>query len=218
MKKIRIVVGNVEISGCEAIVNAANYKLAQGTGVCGAIYRAAGPSLEPFVQSTFPKGCYTGKVAVTPGFDLEATGTRFILHAVGPVYSYYPADEAAKKLRQVYRNLFDLCYSLGVKSVGVVALSTGVFGYPVQEATQIAAEEANRTAYSGEINFYVWPDNQATYENTFASVVKSEFYTPATAPVPPQAGDLDDTSDSDDNDVNPIAVVPVLRTVIPGLV
>jgi O-acetyl-ADP-ribose deacetylase (regulator of RNase III) len=168
-KTIRLTVGNVETSGAEAIVNAANRHLKTGRGVCGAIYAAAGVTeLETYVADHF-EGCRTGRAVVTPAFGIS--GSKYVLHAVGPIYSEYTPLEAARLLRKAYHSIFELCYSLGVKNVGVVAISSGIYGYPVEDVANIAADEAMRTPYKGDITFYVWQDNLAVFEKAFASIL-----------------------------------------------
>jgi O-acetyl-ADP-ribose deacetylase (regulator of RNase III) len=190
MKKIRVVVGNVETSGAEAIVNAANSKL-RGIGqrgVCAAIYNAAGVTeLNTYIEDHFESEsrdtrCRTGRAVVTPAFGIS--GSKYIFHAVGPIYSEYTPLEAARLLRRVYSQIFNLCYSLGVKTVGVVAISSGIYGFPIEDVANIAADEAMRTPYKGDITFYVWQDNLAVFEKAFASIL-----TPAVAPVPPDPVD-----------------------------
>ena len=129
-KTIRLIVGNVETSGAEAIVNAANRHLKTGRGVCGAIYAAAGVTeLETYVAEHFePEAydtrCRTGRAVVTPAFGIS--GSKYIFHTVGPIYADFPSLEAERLLRRAYRSVFELCYSLGVKSMGVVAISSGI--------------------------------------------------------------------------------------------
>lgn len=115
-----------------AIVNAANSRLMGGGGVDGAIHRAAGPGL---LESTRTLGgCPTGEVRITPGFDLPAT---WVIHAVGPVWQGGQRQEASL-LGACYRKALLLCESYSLSSVAFSAISTGVYGYPPERATEVA--------------------------------------------------------------------------------
>jgi O-acetyl-ADP-ribose deacetylase (regulator of RNase III) len=124
----------------DAIVNAANPELSAGGGVCGAIHRKAGPRLARACALVAP--CPTGQARLTPGFDLPA---RFVIHAVGPVWRGGAAGEA-NLLAGAYRSSLDLARLEGLKSLAFPAISTGVFGYPVKEATGIAVATARAVA------------------------------------------------------------------------
>jgi O-acetyl-ADP-ribose deacetylase (regulator of RNase III) len=122
----------------DAIVNAANAALSGGGGVDGAIHRAAGPALStackaipmvrPFVR------CPTGEARITPGFDLQA---RWIIHTVGPVWSGGREGEP-ELLASCYRNTLHLAHEHGIASIAFPAISCGVFGYPPDQAVDIA--------------------------------------------------------------------------------
>lgn len=122
----------------DAIVNAANESLAAGGGVCGAIFRAAGPSLQEACDAVAP--CPTGEARITPGFALKA---RHVIHAVGPVW-HGGARGEAEKLQACYESIFTLVEKHHLKSVALPAISTGIFGYPLIEATRIAMKTAKR--------------------------------------------------------------------------
>ena len=116
----------------DAIVNAANSELAPGGGVCGAIHDAAGPELARACARVAP--CPTGDARLTPGFNLPA---RFVIHAVGPVWSG-GADREPELLASAYRRSLELARAEGLQSIAFPAISTGIYGYPLREATRIA--------------------------------------------------------------------------------
>lgn len=116
----------------DAIVNAANEQLAPGGGVCGAIHRAAGPELAVACAALAP--CPTGEARLTPGFRLPA---RFVIHAVGPVWRGGAAGEAAL-LRGAYQSAMRLAAREGLRSIAFPAISTGIYGYPLPLATEVA--------------------------------------------------------------------------------
>ena len=116
----------------DAIVNAANSELAPGGGVCGAIHHAAGPELARACARV--GSCPTGEARLTPGFKLPA---RFVIHAVGPIWRG-GTDHEAELLASAYRNSIALARANGLRSIAFPAISTGIYGYPLREATHIA--------------------------------------------------------------------------------
>lgn len=116
----------------DAIVNAANEALAPGGGVCGAIHRAAGPELARACAAL--GGCPTGEARITPGFRLPA---KWVIHAVGPRWGGGGRGEA-KLLAGTYRNALRLASERGLRSIAFPAISTGIYGYPLEEATSVA--------------------------------------------------------------------------------
>ena len=116
----------------DAIVNAANSRLAPGGGVCGAIHRAAGPDLAAACARVGP--CPTGEARLTPGFRLPA---RFVIHAVGPIWDGGGAAES-KLLRSAYRSSLALAQDHRLASIAFPAISTGIYGYPLEAATAVA--------------------------------------------------------------------------------
>ena len=124
--------GDITAETVDAIVNAANSSLARGGGVCGAIFAAAGPELDGVCRAL--GGCPTGDAVVTPGFALRA---HWIVHAVGPVWRGGNDDEPAL-LASAYRRSLDVASDAGATSIAFPAISTGIYGYPLAPATEIA--------------------------------------------------------------------------------
>ena len=116
----------------DAIVNAANTGLLPGAGVCGAIHRAAGPELAVACARVAP--CPTGQARLTPGFRLPA---RFVIHAVGPMWHGGGRGER-ELLASAYRESLALAAGHVLTSVAFPAISTGIYGFPLEEATGIA--------------------------------------------------------------------------------
>lgn len=123
--------GDITQQETEAIVNAANGRLAPGGGVAGAIHREAGPEL--WEECKKLDGCETGEAKITKGYDLPAS---YVIHTVGPVYS--GSSEDSELLEDCYRNSLEVAEENGVESVSFPAISTGAFGYPVEEAAEVA--------------------------------------------------------------------------------
>lgn len=127
----------------DAIVNAANEALAPGGGVCGAIHRAAGPELARACAKVAP--CPTGEARLTPGFRLSA---RFVIHAVGPVWRGGRHGEA-DLLAGAYRSAMALAAERGLESIAFPAISTGIYGYPLEQATPIAVASVAEALQDG---------------------------------------------------------------------
>ena len=124
--------GDITREETEAIGNAANSALAGGGGVDGAIHRAGGPAVMSELKARY-KGCPTGSAVLTAGGNLKA---RFVVHAVGPRYSGSPED--ADLLAGAYRKSLELCSRNGISSIAFPSISTGIYGYPVREASRVA--------------------------------------------------------------------------------
>ncbi|MDB5078744.1 MAG: hypothetical protein JWP00_668 [Chloroflexi bacterium] len=122
-------------AGTEAVVNAANPDLADGAGVTGAIFKAAGPELAQHTAKL--GGCPTGQARISPAFQLYPP-TRYIIHAVGPVYDDYSPIEAVQLLSNAYRSSLELAALNGIKSIAFPAISTGIFGFPLKMAAAVA--------------------------------------------------------------------------------
>jgi len=124
----------------DAIVNAANERLQLGAGVAGAIRRRGGPSIQEECDRI--GGCPVGEAVVTGGGNLPA---RWVIHAVGPVWSGGHAAEE-RLLASAVRSALSRAEEVGAESVALPAISTGVFGFPLERAAEISVEEGRRFA------------------------------------------------------------------------
>jgi O-acetyl-ADP-ribose deacetylase len=137
--------GDITAERVDAIVNAANGALRRGAGVCGAIFAAAGPELDPACAAI--GACATGDAVVTPGFALPAL---WIVHTVGPVWHEGDHGEPAQ-LASCYRRSMEVARSVGATSIAFPAISTGIFGYPLRAAAEIAVSTAREHAAAFKI-------------------------------------------------------------------
>jgi len=132
--RISTVLSDIVDLDVDAIVNSANSSLLAGGGVDGAIHDAAGPALQEACREL--GGCPTGEARITPGFDLKA---RYVIHAVGPIWRGGVKDERSL-LASCYRNSLAIASQRHLATVAFPSISTGAFGFPVQEAAQIATD------------------------------------------------------------------------------
>jgi O-acetyl-ADP-ribose deacetylase len=130
--RLELVQGDITTQDTDAIVNAANPSLQGGGGVDGAIHRAGGPEILEECRQL--GGCPPGEARITGGGRLKA---RYVIHAVGPVY-YGGASGEPEKLAGAYRHSLELASQHGLRSVAFPSISTGAYGYPVEEAAPIA--------------------------------------------------------------------------------
>ena len=129
--KLQFLVGDITAQDTDAVVNAANTRLAPGGGVAGAIHGAAGPGL--WEECSKLGGCETGEAKITKAYELP---NKYVIHTVGPVYRGAPDDP--RLLRSCYLNSLKIAEENQVRSVSFPALSTGIFGYPTGAAAQVA--------------------------------------------------------------------------------
>lgn len=127
-----MVVGDITAEKVDAIVNAANSRLAGGGGVDGAIRRAGGPQI--LAECRELGGCETGDAKPTSAGELDA---QYVIHAVGPVYNQRNPDESRRLLVSAYTRSIEVAVELGCRSVAFPAVSCGVYGYPPRDAARV---------------------------------------------------------------------------------
>ncbi|MCK6546181.1 macro domain-containing protein [Myxococcota bacterium] len=172
ISRIQLVVGDLTKLSVEALVNAANESLLGGGGVDGAIHRAAGPAL--LAHNRTLGGCSTGDAKLTPAFDLEARGVRYLIHAVGPRWGSDPYADGTEPLGwrkedmdlgRCYQRAMELAREHGVRSIAFPAISTGVFGFPRERAAKIAVGHVrfalSRHALPEKVVFCCFSDDDA---------------------------------------------------------
>ncbi|WP_161878171.1 O-acetyl-ADP-ribose deacetylase [Alkalibacterium sp. MB6] len=151
----------------DAIVNAANKSLLGGGGVDGAIHRAAGPELLEACKKL--NGAETGEAKLTPGFKLPA---KFVIHTVGPVYRDGKHGEA-EKLKACYENSIKLALEYDIQTIAFPAISTGVYRYPLKEATEIAVHTVYElTKDSTDIQKVIFTAFDEKTENSYKNELK----------------------------------------------
>jgi O-acetyl-ADP-ribose deacetylase (regulator of RNase III) len=144
-RTLEFVLGDITQQAVDAIVNAANSRLAGGGGVDGTIHRAGGPAIMEETRRRYPDGCRTGSAVITGAGNLRA---KYVIHAVGPVWSGGHRGEE-ELLASAYRMSLDLAAANDCRSIALPALSTGAYRYPIDEAARIAVQTA--TDFLGEL-------------------------------------------------------------------
>ncbi|HOM17479.1 MAG TPA: O-acetyl-ADP-ribose deacetylase [Thermoguttaceae bacterium] len=133
---LELVQGDITLQEVDAIVNAANRSLASGGGVDGAIHAAGGPSIMAETRKKYPLGCPTGSAVISGAGQLKA---KYVIHAVGPVWRGGDRQEA-ELLAGAYRRSLELALEHQCRSVALPALSTGAYGYPMDQAARVALQ------------------------------------------------------------------------------
>ncbi|HEU6449950.1 MAG TPA: O-acetyl-ADP-ribose deacetylase [Gemmatimonadaceae bacterium] len=159
--ELTAVVTDITTLATDAIVNAANESLAPGGGVCGAIHRAAGPELARACAAI--GRCPTGEARITRGFRLPA---KYVIHAVGPIWRGGESGEE-ELLASAYRSCMVLAEENDVRSIAFPAISTGIYGYPLERATPIAVNAVREAAAASGVERVVFacftPDVERVY-------------------------------------------------------
>ncbi len=137
---LELIVGDITQQDVDVIVNAANSSLLGGGGVDGAIHRAAGPEL--IKETRQLDGCKTGEAKISKGYRLPAS---YVIHAVGPIYQRNSV-EVPQLLASAYRRSLEIAIEYQLKTIALPAISTGVYGYPIEKAAPIALETTTRVA------------------------------------------------------------------------
>src|ERR1700756_4308837 len=155
--RLEVITADITTLSVDAIVNAANTTLLGGGGVDGAIHRAAGAEL--LAECRTLGGCKAGEAKITHGYRLPA---RFVIHTVGPIWHGGTHGEA-ETLANCYRNSLQVAVENGIKTIAFPAISCGAYGYPLQEAAQIAVK-TTREFLTGEdkidkVIFVLWSDD-----------------------------------------------------------
>ena len=166
MPRITLVRGDITTQAVDAIVNAANSSLLGGGGVDGAIHRRGGPAIlaecRQVRSSRFPDGLPTGRAVATTGGKLRA---RWVIHTVGPVYS--TSEDRSGLLASCHVESLKVADELGTTTVAFPAISTGVYGYPVDEAAGVAVSAvAGAVTQVAEVHFVLFDEEaHAAFES-----------------------------------------------------
>ncbi|KAM6504452.1 hypothetical protein JOM56_001395 [Amanita muscaria] len=175
LDRISLLQGDITTIEVDAIVNAANKSLLGGGGVDGSIHRSGGPGIANECRRL--NGCATGQAKITCGYDLPA---RHVIHTVGPVYNESRKEECAELLASCYRSSLQLASEYQLAHVAFPAVSTGVYGYPIRDATRIALDEVRKYCEAGlgekleRVIFVVFTD----IDNTAFKSLIPEYFPP----------------------------------------
>lgn len=160
MTAIELVQGDITRQSVDAIVNAANSSLLGGGGVDGAIHRRGGPAIldecRGLRAAQYGKGLPTGQAVATTAGELDA---RWVIHTVGPVYS--PSEDRSDLLASCYRESLRVADELGARTIAFPAISTGIYGWPIDDGARIAVETVRAAHASIEEARFVLFDERA---------------------------------------------------------
>ena len=156
----------------DAIVNAANTELQMGGGVCGAIFRAAGArELQAACDKVSP--ITTGGAAITPGFGLPA---KYVIHAAGPVYSFIRREQCREQLRSAYIESLKLALKNGCESIAFPLISSGIYGYPKDEALEVARSSIEEFLRGHDMEIYLAVFDKSSFQISRALLGKVDSY------------------------------------------
>lgn len=170
MSDIRFIKADITKLDTDAIVNAANSSLLGGGGVDGAIHRAAGPQL--LTECRTLNGCPTGDAKITKGYKLPA---KYVIHTVGPIYSCKDSDPV--NLKSCYIKSLELAREYNLHTLAFPAISCGVYGYPWEEATEIAVNsvrewQEGNPDYEMDVTFCCFSDEMLNlYKKTAENLI-----------------------------------------------
>lgn len=165
--KLQVLKGDITKVSVDAIVNAANSSLLGGGGVDGAIHRAGGPAILEDCRKIVARqgGCKTGEAVITTAGKLPA---KFVIHTVGPVWNGGNKNEA-EKLASCYTNSLQRAVENQCKSIAFPCISTGIYGYPIDEAAKVAVEAVSGFSSLSEINSVIF----VCFDNENYNAIKS---------------------------------------------
>jgi O-acetyl-ADP-ribose deacetylase (regulator of RNase III) len=175
--RLQIVEGDIVRLAVDAVVNAANKSLLGGGGVDGALHEAAGPELR--AECVLLGGCATGDAKLTHGYKLKA---KHVIHTVGPMWKGGREDEPAL-LASCYRRSLEIAWAHRLRTVAFPSISTGIYGYPIEDASRIAlqtcAEFLGRHEYPRDVTFVCFgPADFRVYREALAKFQTSRPGTP----------------------------------------
>lgn len=169
---LELIKGDITDEDVDVIVNAANSALAGGGGVDGAIHAKAGTGVITETKEKYPEGCKTGDAKITKGYNLKA---KYIIHTVGPIYRGGHKNEA-DLLKNAYQNSLLLAKENNLKTISMPSISTGVYSYPLKEASNIALKSVieiiKEKDFFDRVRFVLFSDDiLAIYEETLRELL-----------------------------------------------
>jgi len=193
LDRVSLFQGDITLMEVDSIVNAANKSLLGGGGVDGAIHSAAGNKL--YKECKTLGGCETGDAKITSAYRLPS---KHIIHTVGPIYSRSDVETRAQQLDSCYKTSLNLAVEHNLKHIAFPSISTGIYGYPIQDATHIALDVVRRFCESDvgskldRIIFVVWSNKDKEVYETLIP----EYFPSLDTPENPPASDVSGTEDS----------------------